>query len=342
MPGACPLRRVALGALLLLGCSAPFVSRREPAPPDAAVTAPVPSTAPAAPPRVEKTFAPPESARARAEVVRRALFGPTLPAAALACAETVRCLLDVAYAADETARTMVLDLYDRFDTVVIPGEGETMDLSYRGTITVVPVLPIGALRKHLEWLHVAFDSIAVTLRAAEHPVAIRFPAVIGFVRSLHGKRTPSGYALDWRYTYNVEGSLNVSEESVRGVAIHEMFHLVDVDGNRTWSEGAFGDDVRSIVARCHGDTACLTPFSPTRLRVRGGTFYAFQPGNDIVAEYAAELATRVLEEQRGRLGAGPKLAPFKCGPAPNAKTWEAVVHRYFGDLDHVPACAVGK
>lgn len=319
---------------LIAGCSAERAASvpAPPAPP-IGVAAPVGSAAPSvAAPVVSR--AAPESARATTDVVSRALFGGTVPAAARSCAD-VRCLLDVGYASDPAAQRLALDLFDRFGTVVMPGEGETMAMSYRGTITVVPVLPVHGLRQHLEWLHAAFDAIDATLRASDRPSAIRFPAVVGFVRSLYGKHTPSGYALDWRYTYNVEGSLNVSEDSVRSVAIHEMFHLVDGD----WSEATFGADVRAIVTRCGQKQACLLPFAPTRLRVRGGTFYAFQPGNDIVAEYAAELATRVLDEQRGQLGAGPKPEPFKCGPAPNAKTWQAMVDTYFGGVDRVPPCA---
>jgi hypothetical protein len=74
--------------------------------------------------------------------------------------------------------------------------------------------------------------------------------------------------------------------------------------------------------------------------VRGGTYYAFQPGNDIVLEYAAELATRVFDEQRALLGLGPRVAgrPFKCGPPENARTWKAMIDRFFGGMDRVPAC----
>lgn len=331
--------------LVLFGCSAPASPAQQAAvtPPAAlAVTAKAVETAPTPPDATAESpdaalFAP-ASARATPARIRAALFGAAPPAAARACDEDPRCLLQVGYAADPRARDLVLDLLDRFAIVVLPGQGETMAMSYRGTITVVPVLPIGAERKHLEWAHASFGSIAETLRAAAKPVGIRFPAVLSFVRSLHGKRTPSGYALDWQYTYNVQGSLNVSEDSVRSVAIHEMFHLVDVGERTSWSEQTFGDDVRAIVARCHGQYACLAPYAPTSLRVRGGTFYAFQPGNDIVVEYAAELATRVFDEQRGQLGTGPKLPAFKCGPAPNAKTWHALVQTYFGDVDRVPAC----
>ncbi len=298
-----------------------------------------PDAGPSPAAHAELAFAAPARAQPTASQIARALFGATPPAEAAACHEDARCLLALGYAADARARELVLDLFDRFRTVVLPGKGETMDMSYRGRITVEPVLALGAERKHLEWAHAACDAIAEVLRQpTQTPVAIRFPAVLSFVRSLHGKHTPSGYALDWQYTYNVQGSLNVSADSVRSVAIHEMFHLVDSEAGSSWSEHALGDDVRAILGRCHDEQTCLARHAPTMLRVRGGTFYAFQPGNDVVAEYAAELATRVFDEQRAQLGAGPKLGAFKCGPAPNAKAWHAMVERYFGGLDRVPDC----
>ncbi len=72
--------------------------------------------------------------------------------------------------------------------------------------------------------------------------------------------------------------------------------------------------------------------------MRGGTFYAFQPGNG-PGEYAAELAVRHYREHRAVLR-GEKLAdkPFKCGPAPNGAAWKPFVDEFWAGVDRVPAC----
>jgi hypothetical protein len=74
--------------------------------------------------------------------------------------------------------------------------------------------------------------------------------------------------------------------------------------------------------------------------VRGGTYYAFQQNNgNAVHEYAAELAVRYFKEQSEMLSAG-KLArrAFKCGPAANARAWQALVEEFFAGRDLVPSC----
>lgn len=72
--------------------------------------------------------------------------------------------------------------------------------------------------------------------------------------------------------------------------------------------------------------------------VRGGTFYSFQPGND-VREYGADLAVRYYREQRGALGQGPRVSPaFKCGTKENARAWALFVEEFFGGIDRVSAC----
>lgn len=294
-----------------------------------------------------------------------------MPAEASACEGTlhakITCWLGVRYTSDEEAKKLVLDLYARFGTVVGQGEAETMDGGYRGQIRLVPTLPIGKDRKHLVWLHSALDTIDRVMRALEargqasgadaSSVHVRYryrPVLVKFVRSLDGKHTPSGFALDWTYAYNVEGSLNTSAEAVLNLAVHEIFHLNDTDSTlgalgthtRTWSDGALGTDVNALLNKCKvphvkaagASTPCLTPYAPTPLQVRGGTYYAFQPGNRIVLEYAAELSTRVFDEERAQLGLGPKRAAFKCGPPENARAWKSMVDAYFGGIDLVPAC----
>lgn len=314
------------------------------------------------PPEPDDRRAPPAITLAMATTT---LFGSAVPPEAGACASLgadtkarVRCLLGVRYEGHEKEKALVLDLFDRFGTVVGQGEAETMDGGYRGTIRLRPTLPVGADQKHLVWLHdalVAIDDVMSKLdaRAAQKGsppkrVAYRYaPVLVKFVRSLDGKRTPSGFANAWTYSYNVEGSLNTSAEAVRSLAVHEIFHLNDTTlGGGAWSHEALGEDVRAIMARCKvpnqkaagSATPCLRPYSPTPLEVRGGTFYAFQPGNDVVMEYAAELATRVFDEARATLSGNRVGAPFRCGPKENARAYAAMVERFFGGVDLAPAC----
>lgn len=325
--------------------------------------APAPRAEVPPPPEPDDRRAPPTITLA---VATTTLFGSAVPPEAGACASfgadtkaRVRCLLGVRYEGHDREKALVLDLFDRFGTVVGQGEAETMDGGYRGTIRLRPTLPVGADQKHLVWLHdalVAIDDVMTKLDArasqaggaSPKRVAYRYaPVLVKFVRSLDGKRTPSGFANAWTYSYNVEGSLNSSAEAVRSLAVHEIFHLNDTTlGGGAWSHEALGEDVRAIMARCKvpnqkaagAATPCLRPYSPTPLEVRGGTFYAFQPGNDVVMEYAAELATRVFDEARTTLSGGRVGAPFRCGPKENARAYSAMVERFFAGQDLAPAC----
>jgi hypothetical protein len=84
---------------------------------------------------------------------------------------------------------------------------------------------------------------------------------------------------------------------------------------------------------------CLTPFAPTEMTVRGGTYYAFHPNNGAaVREYAAELALRYYREQRAYAKDLPHPRRFKCGPKENAVSWKLLVDEFFGGVDHTPAC----
>ncbi len=371
--------RLALGALGLTACENTR-STREPPSAAAAPTTATSAAAASAPPRdaeradaaadatatrVNAGAAPAGAPAVTEATASRVLFGSSVPVEAAACATEagrIACWLGVRYASDPEAKRLALDLYTRFGTVVGQGEAETMDGAYRGKIRLVPTLPTGSDRRHLVWLHAALDGIDRFLKALEarapsaaaaHPLRYRAaPLVVKFVRSLDGRTTPSGYALDWQYSYNVVGSLNVSAEGVLALAVHEIFHLNDTaagaHAGRSWSSGALGADVHAILAKCGVTTAataarstsCLTPYTPTPLQVRGGTYYAFQPGNDIVLEYAAELATRVFAEQRAALGSGPRPGgrPFKCGPKENGRAWRSIVDEFFGGIDLVPEC----
>src|SRR5262249_7923703 len=147
----------------------------------------------------------------------------------------------------------------------------------------------------------------------------------------------SAYAEGWDVSYNVAGSLNTSADAVRETLFHEIFHLNDA-AHGTWSPNALGPLFDAIVSRCGANTACLRPYAPNSTLVRGGTYYAFQPGNG-VGEYAAELAIRYYRETRAALGKKPLAgAPFKCGPEENARAWDLIVREFFGGADLSPGC----
>jgi hypothetical protein len=156
-----------------------------------------------------------------------------------------------------------------------------------------------------------------------------------FFRSLK-KRTPAAFAHGWSLAYNTNGSLNHSVAVVRELLFHEIFHLNDRD-HGAWSYKALEGIYAAIVARCGTKKACLAPYAPGWVVVVGGTYYAFQPGND-VAEYAAEVAIQYLREQTVALKGGKVKAPFKCGPTENAKAWKLVADEFFGGVDQVPDC----
>ncbi|HEX3477941.1 MAG TPA: hypothetical protein VHT91_23120 [Kofleriaceae bacterium] len=285
------------------------------------------------------------------------------------CGDVV-CLIERAYAADPRARQLALAMWNERGDLAGVGPDEIMDGGYRGKIHLVPQLPIGAHRKHLQWVAEAMRSIDEFFRAAfaDRP-APRYRwrgLAFRFVRSV-GKRTPSAYAIGWAVErsetgggdpdgsaggagggaprgieYNVAGSLLTSAAGVREMLIHELFHDNDED-HGDWSARRFQADYAAILARCgrRPAVACLAPYAPNTTMVRGGTFYAFQQDNgNAVHEYAAELAVRYFREQGEMLAAG-KLAgrAFKCGPAENARAWQALVDEFFAGRDLVPACS---
>ena len=267
-------------------------------------------------------------------------------------ARHIRCLLEARFAGDDEARRIALSLYARSGTVVGVERAHTMDGGYRGAIAITPAVPVGVERVHLAWVSNAllgFETFFEALgRASANAAdggkparAYRFePLAVRFARSVH-RRTPSAYAVDWTVTYNVAGSLNTSAEAVRELLFHEIFHLNDQAGD-DWSSRALAPTFDAIVARCGARTSCLAPFAPNNTMVRGGTYYAFQPGND-VREYAAELALRYYREQSAALGLpeGPRRAlvsPFKCKTPENARAWGALVREVFGGRDVTAPC----
>jgi hypothetical protein len=226
-----------------------------------------------------------------------------------------------------------------------------MDGGYRGRIRIEPAVPTGGSRKHLEWVLAAMDDFARFFaeldahgRAAQAsrpegaPARYRFrPITVRFMRSVNA-RTPSAYAAGWTVAYNLSGSLFVSADAARETMFHEIFHLND-EAHGGWSARALSAVFDAIVARCGTKTACLAPYSPNDTKVRGGTYYSFQPGNGVV-EYAAELGLRYYREQRAvllRAGAASEV-PFKCGPPENAAAWALVRDELFDGIDATRPC----
>jgi hypothetical protein len=235
----------------------------------------------------------------------------------------VECLLASRFVDDPRAAKVALDLYERTNDLAGLSPAETMEGGWRGTLHLVPALPVGKERTHLEWIADAtrdYDAFFDALASGE-PKAPRYVwrgLAFRFMRSV-GARTPSAYALRsegangaavWTVAYNLDGSLNKSADMVRELVFHENFHLNDED-HGDWSVHTLGATFDSIVARCGTKISCLTPFTPTEMTVRGGTYYAFQPNNGAaVREYAAE----------------------------NASSWKLIVDEFFGGIDRTPAC----
>jgi len=260
----------------------------------------------------------------------------------------VPCLIEQAYAADPKAKAMAMALWQESGDVAGVGPEEIMDGGFRGTIHLVPQLPVAKYRKHLAWVLESTRSIDKFFGAlfAQQPAPkYRWRSLsFRFVRSVN-KHRPSAYALGWAVEYNVEGSLMTSQLGVRDTLIHELFHVND-DEHGDWSAAHLRRDYRSILDKCGAKPTlkCLTPYAPNDTLVRGGTYYAFQSNNgDTVHEYAAELAVRYFKEQSEMLAKG-KLSrrAFKCGPAENARAWRGVVDEFFGGRDLVPACEASR
>ncbi len=248
----------------------------------------------------------------------------------------LRLLLSLMYVADDSARKTALRLFDSTGAVAGVLPAMEMDGAYRGILQLVPTLPVGAERKHLELATAAlvdFDDFFARLAS---PVAYRWrPLGLRFFESVK-RKTPSAFAVGWTVSYNVRGSLFTSEQRVRETFFHEVFHLND-QARGHWSVAALSSIYDGLVKRCGMKTACLTPWAPDSIKVRGGTYYAFMPDNG-VREYAADLAKRWYVEQRAVLHGERVKGPFKCGPAENALAWQLLVDEFFGGVDRVPAC----
>ncbi len=299
-------------------------------------------------PLVEEKPKPPAVSAAEAEKVL--FLGKTPSSVTAACAAAVgdeariRCLLTQRYDSDAAAQKLALDLYAQSGDVAGLEPRQMFDGGYRGIIELVPELPVGKHRKHLAWVEEGtrdFDRVYTALdlaaAASGKKIGYRWRALtLRFFRSVD-RTTPNGFAKDWSYAYNVSGSLLHSAVAVRELMVHEIFHLND-GAHQEWSSSALAKAQEDVIKKCGKDIACLTPYAPHDTIVKGGTYYAFQPGNG-AWEYAAELAVRHFREHRAVLDK-QKLPgkAFKCGPAPNGKAWQAFVDEFFGGLDLVPAC----
>lgn len=379
-----PLFRRALALLALSACSShaapvpgPAPSAPTPAllPPPGA--APAPTAVPVAPASAAAPAQAPSSAPDApsdpaitgeqaveilfADAAERAARAAACPAAA-GDAERIRCLLGARYAADPAAATIALELFARDGDVAGVDEDHLFDGGFRGELHLVPELPVGRYRRHLDWVAAsakAHDDFfaALAARGGKPPSEIRYrwrAIALRYFRSV-GRTTPSAYAesgrlrggggRDWGVAYNVSGSLHGSASAVRETMFHEIFHLNDA-AHGAWSSRALAPTFDRVVARCGTSMACLKPYAPNDTTVKGGTYYAFQPGNG-VHEYAAELAIRYYREQLAALGLEPATSPgarglpgvpFKCGPPENAVGWELLVGEFFAGIDLSPAC----
>ena len=323
---------------------------------DAAVVTPSDAAAPQ--PAVAVVAPPPEIPEPTFDGLLHILFADkTSPTAVLAACPSslpadarIRCLYDERYRGDPKAASVAHELWVKWRIVAGVEIAHTMDGGYRGMIRLEPAVPVGADRKHLEWVAAAMADFDVffaevekyQLRSADAgartaiPKPFRFrPITLRFMRSI-GARTPAAYAHDWTVAYNFMGTLNVSADAVRETMFHEIFHLNDA-AHGGWAPKALGKLFDFAAKKCGVATPCLTPYTPNDTIVRGGTYYAFQPGNG-VGEYAAELALRYYREQRAILRGLPKVKPFKCGPAQNAEAWALMRDEFFEGVDVVPTC----
>jgi hypothetical protein len=247
-----------------------------------------------------------------------------------------------AYDRDVEAKAIAKQLFESYGHVTTAGDEERMDGGYRGTIHLVPQLPVAKYRQQLIWVASALGAIDAFYSelAADNPRYRWRDLTIKFVRSVN-KRTPSAYATGWTITHNVVGSLLTSERGVRETYVHELFHLNDF-AHGDWSAKTLGSDYVAIVKMCGTKATCLAPYAPNDTKVRAtGTYYAFQPNNgDGVQEYAAELAVRYFREQTEVRTRGSLSRPaFKCGPPENARAWKALVDEFFAGHDLVAACS---
>lgn len=348
------MRRVALAAFAMIaGCKGTPATSGPAPPPQPSASAPAPLASATAPPEgapAEDASAPdpaePERASVR-EVAEVLFLGAADEKLRGACPASLpedaryRCLIDERYRGDAKAAGLAHELWVRHAVVAGIAPSHKMDGGYRGVIDLEPAVPTGQERRHLEWMVAAMDDFSRFFdafgkaEATGGPARFRFRRLhLRFMRSKKG-RTPSAYASGWSVSYNVAGSLWRNADAARETMFHEIFH----DNDDDWSPAALGAIYRGILAKCGTRVPCLTPYAPSEIQVRGGTYYSFQPNNgDSVHEYAADLATRFYRENRDTLAGSPPKRPFKCGPPENREAWAKMRDRFFGGRDLVPPC----
>jgi hypothetical protein len=253
--------------------------------------------------------------------------------------DQIACLIAARYAKDPSAAKLAASFYASSGTVMGVLPEQDFDGGYRGLLHLIPQLPVGAHRKHLEWAAGALTDFDAFFKDLGGKPNYRWRALdFRFFESVK-RRTPSAYAVDWAVAYNVSGSLFGSEAGVRGTLFHEVFHLND-QAHGNWSVRALGSIYDRIVEKCGTNVKCLEPYTPDYIKVKGGTYYDFQPGNG-VGEYAADIARRYYVEHRALLKKEKSsVKPFKCGNADNAKAWTLVVQEFFGGVDLVSCFAL--
>ncbi len=339
---------------LIPGCSSPPIPA-DPAPSAPVASAAEPRLAPAPPPVVsvaaaDKPAPTPNPVGITAAEAEAILFqGGPAPATCAAPDEriVIRCLIEKRFEGQASAQNLALSMWEGSGNVAGIEREYVMDGGFRGTIQIVPELPVRRHERHLMWVaasstdfEVFFDRLKTR---TDKPIHYRHRSIrYKFLRSVN-RKTPSAYASDWSIGYNVSGSLHVSVDAVRETLFHEIFHLNDEDhasGTMNWSAKNLGAIHESILQKCGTRIACLTPYAPTETVVRGGTYYAFQPNNgQAVHEYGADLATRYYREQRAMIrGEKLKGRPWKCGPKENAQAWKLMVDEFFGGVDLVGGC----
>lgn len=253
--------------------------------------------------------------------------------------DQIGCLIGARFASDARASRVARDLYTRTGSVSGLLPEQDFDGAYRGQLHLVPHLPVKAERRHLEGVAEAlldFDAFFADLEG-DAPIRYRWRALdLRFFRSVK-RRTPSAYATGWTVAYNVSGSLFTTPARTRETLFHEIFHLNDF-AHDTWSAKALADIYQRIVKKCGTRTACLTPYTPDSIIVRGGTYYAFMPDNGVL-EYGADLAKRYYVEQRALMHKQKISKPFKCLTPENGEAWQLLVDEFFGGVDRVPVCS---
>jgi hypothetical protein len=256
------------------------------------------------------------------------------------------CLLERRYPNKKDSDLFVA-LYKTVGAVAGVELAHTRKVGYRGVIQFVPEPPIGAYHQQLIWVLEGFTDIDAMLRSLETTAKKALPfrwtdLELKFYRTVK-RKTPNAYATRWEMAYNVVGSMFKSQAVVTETLFHEIFHMNDEE-HGAWSEKFLNKSYLKILKECAvkgkklPDTKCLTPYSPGTVKVTGGTYYSFQPGND-VREYAAELALRYYQEQHAYWKEDKKKpTPFKCMTQDNADNWKLFVDEFFLGVDLVPAC----